>query len=241
MTETPLLEVTNVWAGYIPGADILNGINFRVAPGELVAVIGGNGAGKSTLAKTIFGLLTPHQGEITFRGQKISGLKSDRIVRQGLCYVPQIANVFKSLTIEENLEMGGFIGNINLKQAKEKIFVMFPRLAERRKQRAGTLSGGERQMLAMGKALMLDPDLLLLDEPSAALSPLFVTNVLEQIKKINENGTAIVLVEQNAKKALAMCDRGYVLDTGVARFEGKGVDLLNDPKVIETYLGVGNH
>jgi neutral amino acid transport system ATP-binding protein len=239
--STPLLEVKSVRAGYIPGVDILNGIDFRIDAGELVTVIGGNGAGKSTLAKTIFGLLTPHTGEITFQGEKISGLKSDRIVQRGLCYVPQIANVFRSLTIEENLEMGGFLGKIDLKAAKSRIFEMFPRLAERRKQRAGTLSGGERQMLAMGKALMLSPKLLLLDEPSAALSPLFVTDVLKQIKTINDSGTAIVLVEQNAKKALAICDRGYVLDTGIAKFEGTGADLLHDPKVIESYLGVGGH
>jgi neutral amino acid transport system ATP-binding protein len=239
--STPLLEVKSVRAGYIPGVDILNGIDFRIDAGELVTVIGGNGAGKSTLAKTIFGLLVPHTGEITFQGEKISGLKSDRIVQRGLCYVPQIANVFRSLTIEENLEMGGFLGKIDLKAAKSRIFEMFPRLAERRKQRAGTLSGGERQMLAMGKALMLSPKLLLLDEPSAALSPLFVTDVLKQIKAINDAGTAIVLVEQNAKKALAICDRGYVLDTGIAKFEGTGADLLHDPKVIESYLGVGGH
>jgi neutral amino acid transport system ATP-binding protein len=239
--SNPLLIVENVRAGYIPGSDILNGIDFVVYPGELVAVIGGNGAGKSTLAKTIFGLLTPNTGTIMFKGELISGLKSDRIVQKGMCYVPQIANVFKSLTIEENLDMGGFIRTTDLKQLKTKIFTMFPRLAERRKQRAGTLSGGERQMLAMGKALMLDPQLLVLDEPSAALSPALVTDVLKQVKAIVETGTAIVLVEQNAKKALAMCDRGYVLDTGIVKFEGIGTELLNDPKVIETYLGVGGH
>jgi neutral amino acid transport system ATP-binding protein len=241
MTDSPLLAVRDVRAGYIPGADILNGIDFTVYPGELVAVIGGNGAGKSTLAKTIFGLLTPHAGTITFKGEQIGGLKPDRIVQKGMCYVPQIANVFRSLTIEENLEMGAFTRHTNLKPLKDKIFTMFPRLAERRTQRAGTLSGGERQMLAMGKALMLDPQLLLLDEPSAALSPLFVSNVLEQIKAINQTGTAIVLVEQNAKKALAMSHRGYVLDTGVVKHEGTGDELLHDPKVIETYLGVGGH
>jgi neutral amino acid transport system ATP-binding protein len=241
MTSSPLLAVRDVRAGYIPGADILNGIDFTVYPGELVAVIGGNGAGKSTLAKTIFGLLTPHTGTITFNNEQIAGLKPDRIVQKGMCYVPQLANVFRSLTIEENLEMGAFTRNVDLKPLKDKIFTMFPRLAERRHQCAGTLSGGERQMLAMGKALMLDPQLLLLDEPSAALSPLFVTNVLEQIKAINQTGTAIVLVEQNAKKALAMSHRGYVLDTGVVKHEGTGEELLHDPKVIETYLGVGGH
>lgn len=237
MTNDNLLEVKEVYAGYVQDLNILQGINFRIAPGELVAVIGPNGAGKSTLAKTIFGLLTPNKGQIIFKGENITGLKSDQIVRRGMCYVPQIANVFYSLSVEENLEMGAFILNNSLQSLKEKIYTMFPRLKERRHQRAGTLSGGERQMLAMGRALMLDPDLLLLDEPSAALSPMLVNSVFEQIKAINQIGTAIVLVEQNAKKALEMAERGYVLENGCDRFEGKGLDLLNDPKVGELYLG----
>jgi neutral amino acid transport system ATP-binding protein len=235
--NAPLLEVENVWAGYIKDLDILQGINFHILPGELVAVIGPNGAGKSTLAKTIFGLLTPHKGNITFKGEKIAGLKSNQIVKRGMCYVPQIANVFPSLSVEENLEMGAFIRNISLVSLKNKIYDTFPGLANRRQQKAGTLSGGERQMLAMGKALMLEPDLLLLDEPSAALSPVLVSSVFEQIKQINQSGTAIVLVEQNARKALAMAHRGYVLDTGCDRITGLGQDLLNDPKVGELYLG----
>lgn len=235
--STPLLEVENVYAGYIKDLNILQGINFRLYPGELVAVIGPNGAGKSTLAKTIFGLLTPNQGQITFKGEDITRLKSDQIVQRGMCYVPQIANVFPSLSVEENLEMGAFIRNDSVQPLKDKIFTMFPRLAERRRQRAGTLSGGERQMLAMGRALMLDPDVLLLDEPSAALSPILVNSVFEQIQAINQTGKAIVLVEQNARKALAMAHRGYVLDTGRDRFEGPGQELLNDPKVGELYLG----
>lgn len=239
MSDSPLLEVENVYAGYIKDLDILQGVNFKIYPGELVAVIGPNGAGKSTLAKTIFGLLSPHQGTITFKGENIAGLKSDRIVQRGMCYVPQIANVFPSLTVEENLEMGAFIRNISLQPLKDKIFATFPVLAKRRRQRAGTLSGGERQMLAMGKALMLEPSLLLLDEPSAALSPILVTNVFEQIKQINQGGTAIVLVEQNARKALEMSDRGYVLENGRDRFSGPGSELLNDPKVGELYLGAG--
>ena len=234
---TNLLEVKNVHAGYVKDLNILQGINFRIASGELVAVIGPNGAGKSTLAKTIFGLLTPQKGEIIFKGQNITGLKSDKIVRQGMCYVPQITNVFASLSVDENLEMGAFIRTGSLKPLKNIIYNMFPRLSSRRSQKAGTLSGGERQMLAMGKALMLEPDLLLLDEPSAALSPILVTSVLEQVNAINQTGTAIVLVEQNAKKALAMADRGYVLENGQERFEGTGADLLNDPKVGELYLG----
>ena len=232
-----LLEVTNVYAGYIPDLNILQGINFRIAPGELVAVIGPNGAGKSTLAKTIFGLLNPNQGKITFKGEDISKLKSDQIVQKGMCYVPQISNVFATLSIEENLEMGAFILSGSLDSLKDKIYTMFPILGKRRKQKAGTLSGGERQMLAMGRALMLDPDLLLLDEPSAALSPILVNNVFEQIKAINQAGKAIVLVEQNAKKALLLADRGYVLENGKDRFEGEGKSLLNDPKVAALYLG----
>ncbi|MGB5632543.1 MAG: ABC transporter ATP-binding protein [Waterburya sp.] len=232
-----LLEVTNVYAGYVKDLNILQGINFRIAPGELVAVIGPNGAGKSTLAKAIFGLLSPEQGQIIFKGKNIAGLKSDKIVKRGMCYVPQITNVFASLSVEENLEMGAFIRSGSLSSLKQKIYTMFPKLGSRRRQKAGTLSGGERQMLAMGKALMLEPDLLLLDEPSAALSPILVNSVLEQIKAINQTGTAIVLVEQNAKKALAMADRGYVLENGRDRYEGKGMDLLNDPKVGELYLG----
>jgi len=233
-----LLVVEDVHAGYIKDLNILQGVNFRINPGELVAVIGPNGAGKSTLVKTIFGLLTPNQGKITFKGKDITGLKSNQIVKRGMCYVPQISNVFPSLSVEENLEMGAFIRQEPLPPLKEKIYTTFPVLAERRRQRAGTLSGGERQMLAMGRALMLEPDLLLLDEPSAALSPILVNSVFEQIQRINQTGKAIVLVEQNARKALAMADRGYVLDTGRDRFEGPGQDLLNDPKVGELYLGI---
>ncbi|MFM6282469.1 MAG: ABC transporter ATP-binding protein, partial [Dolichospermum sp.] len=172
MTNNYLLNVENVHAGYIKDVDILQGINFHVTSGELVTVVGPNGAGKSTLIKTIFGLLTPHKGKITFKNQNLVGLKSNQIVEKGMSYVPQIANVFPSLTIDENLEMGAFVRNIPLKPLKDKIYNMFPRLSDRLRQRAGTLSGGERQMLAMGKALMLEPSLLLLDEPSAALSPI---------------------------------------------------------------------
>ncbi|MEL6788052.1 MAG: ATP-binding cassette domain-containing protein, partial [Cyanobacteria bacterium J06607_15] len=168
---TNLLEVKNVYAGYVKDLNILQGINFQIATGELVAVIGPNGAGKSTLAKAIFGLLTPQQGQIIFKGKNIAGLKSDKIVKRGMCYVPQITNVFASLSVEENLEMGAFIRSGSPDHLKQKIYTMFPKLGSRRRQKAGTLSGGERQMLAMGKALMLEPDLLLLDEPSAALSP----------------------------------------------------------------------
>ncbi|MGP0129452.1 MAG: ABC transporter ATP-binding protein [cyanobacterium endosymbiont of Rhopalodia musculus] len=232
-----ILEVESVYAGYVEDFNILQGINFRVTPGELVAVIGPNGAGKSTLAKTIFGLLTPNQGKIIFKGKNIVRVPSDKIVRHGMCYVPQISNVFSALTIDENLEVGAFIKKGSLKQDKDRIYTMFPRLGERRRQRAGKLSGGERQLLAMGRALMLDPDLLLLDEPSAALSPILVNNIFEQIKAINRMGKAIVLVEQNAKKALLIADRGYVLENGCDRLEGSGESLLGNPKVGRLYLG----
>lgn len=239
MTD-PILVVEDVYAGYIKDLNILQGVNFRIYPGELVAVIGPNGAGKSTLAKTIFGLLTPNQGSITFQGKPIAGLKSDQIVQRGMCYVPQISNVFPSLTVEENLEMGAFTRNTPLAPLKQRIFDAFPVLAERRHQKAGTLSGGERQQLAMSRALMLNPQLLILDEPSAALSPILVNEVFERVRQINEMGMAIMLVEQNARKALAMAHRGYVLDSGRDRFEGPGPDLLNDPKVGELYLGAAS-
>jgi neutral amino acid transport system ATP-binding protein len=234
-----LLEVTDVFAGYVPGLDILQGVNLTLAEGELVTIVGPNGAGKSTLAKAICGLLNPHQGRITLRDKNISKLKPNQIVRLGMCYVPQIANVFRSLTIEENLEMGAFVRNTALGPLKEGIYHAFPQLAARRRQRAGTLSGGERQMLAMGRALMLEPSVLLLDEPSAALSPALVTDIFAKIKEINQAGTSIILVEQNARKALAMSDRGYVLDTGRERFTDKGPALLDNPKVAELYLGAG--
>jgi neutral amino acid transport system ATP-binding protein len=234
-----LLTVDQVFAGYVPGLDILQGVNLTLAEGELVTIVGPNGAGKSTLAKTICGLLTPHQGSIKLRDKDISKLKPNQIVQLGMCYVPQIANVFRSLTVEENLEMGAFVRNTALVPLKEGIYHAFPRLAERRRQRAGTLSGGERQMLAMGRALMLEPTVLLLDEPSAALSPALVTDIFTKIKEINQAGTSIILVEQNARKALAMSDRGYVLDTGRDRFTDKGPALLDNPKVAELYLGAG--
>ncbi|MEO0409488.1 MAG: ABC transporter ATP-binding protein [Cyanobacteria bacterium P01_A01_bin.135] len=233
----PLLEVQNVYAGYVSGLDILQGINFRVMPGELVTVVGPNGAGKSTLAKAVFGLLTPHTGDIIFKGQSLVGLRPNEIVQRGLCYVPQLSNVFPSLTVEENLEMGGFLSQGSLADRKREILDLFPALADRQQQRAGTLSGGERQMLAMGRALMLEPSLLLLDEPSAALSPMLVSSTLEQIQRINEAGTAVVLVEQNARQGLAIAHRGVVLDQGRDRVEGPGPELLEDPEVAALYLG----
>ncbi|MBD2149559.1 ABC transporter ATP-binding protein [Pseudanabaena sp. FACHB-1277] len=235
-----ILEARDIVAGYVEGVDILQGANLAVYAGEIVTVIGSNGAGKSTFAKTIFGLVPVRSGEILFGDRPLIGLKPEEIVRLGISYVPQIANVFPSLIIAENLEMGAYIRKGNIQALKDKIYDIFPALAKRRHQRAGTLSGGERQMLAMGRAMMLEPKLLILDEPSAALSPILVQDIFNLIQTINQSGTSIILVEQNARKALAIADRGYVMHLGKDEFTGKGADLLNDPEVAELYLGVGN-
>lgn len=235
-----ILSAHNIVAGYVAGVDILQSANLSVYAGELVTVIGSNGAGKSTLAKTIFGLVPVRSGEILFDDRPLIGLKPEQIVRLGISYVPQVANVFPSLSISDNLDMGAYTREGNIKAVKEKIYETFPVLAKRRNQRAGTLSGGERQMLAMGRALMLEPKLLILDEPSAALSPILVQDIFNLIKQINQAGTSIILVEQNARKALAIADRGYVMHLGKDQFTGRGEDLLNNPEVTELYLGVGN-
>jgi len=235
-----ILEVRDIVAGYVDGVDILQGAKLSVYEGELVTVIGSNGAGKSTLAKTIFGLVPVRSGEIIFGDRSLVGLKPEQIVRYGISYVPQIANVFPSLSIADNLDMGAYTRTGNITEVKHKIYETFPILAKRRNQRAGTLSGGERQMLAMGRAMMLEPKLLILDEPSAALSPILVQDIFNLIQQINQTGTSIILVEQNARKALAIADRGYVMHLGKDEFTGKGADLLNDPEVAELYLGVGN-
>ena len=232
----PLLYTENLIAGYVAEVDILNGVSIKVGEGEIVTVIGPNGAGKSTLIKAIFGLLAPRGGLVQFRGEDITGLRPHSITRRGMSYVPQLDNVFETLTVAENLEMG----SLDRSRTDERIDVMydlFPRLGERRGQSAGTMSGGERQMVAMARALMPEPDVLLLDEPSAGLAPAFVEAIFERVEEINRHGVTIVMVEQNARRALAMSDRGYVLDLGANRFEGKGKDLLADPKVAELYLG----
>jgi neutral amino acid transport system ATP-binding protein len=231
-----MLETGELVAGYVPEADVLNGVSIRVAEGEIVTVIGPNGAGKSTLIKTIFGLLEPRSGRIVFAGEDIAGRKPHDITRLGLSYVPQLDNIFPSLTVEENLE----IGSLDRSRTGEQIarmYELFPRLGERRGQPAGTMSGGERQMVAMARALMPNPRLVLLDEPSAGLAPAFVDAIFEKVQEINRAGVTVVMVEQNAKRALGMSDRGYVLDLGKDRFEGPGKELLNDPKVAELYLG----
>ena len=235
-TDKVVLSTDGVIAGYIPEADILNGVSINVREGEIVTIVGPNGAGKSTLIKTIFGLLHPRDGRIEFRGEEIGGRKPHDITRLGLSYVPQLDNVFKSLTVEENLEMGSLDRSRTADQ-KDLMYELFPRLGERKSQAAGTMSGGERQMVAMAKALMPDPHVLLLDEPSAGLAPAFVEAIFEKVQEVNRSGVTVMMVEQNARRALAMSDRGYVLDLGTDRFEGPGQELLDDPKVAELYLG----
>ena len=234
----PLLRVEAVSAGY-GDSEILHEVSMEVREGEIISIIGPNGAGKSTLMKTIFGLLHPKEGTISFRDQDISRHTPYQIVELGMCYVPQVANVFTDMTVEENLEMGAFLlKSGDLDERKERVYRLFPRLKERRRQRAGKMSGGERQMVAMGSALMLDPKLVLMDEPSAGLSPKMVDVIFERIEHINKDGgPAILIVEQNARLALAMADRGYVLASGKNRFEGTGQDLLNDPEMGRLYLG----
>jgi ABC-type branched-subunit amino acid transport system ATPase component len=232
-----LLQVERVTSGY-GDVIVLNSVSIEVHPAEMVSIIGPNGAGKSTLMKTIYGLLHPIQGRITFDGHDITARSPYDMVKLGMCYVPQVANVFTSLTVEENLEMGAFVlADGDLKARKERIYQIFPRLYERRRQRAGLMSGGERQMVAMGSALMLDPKLVLLDEPSAGLSPALVDSIFERIVMVNKTGVAVLMVEQNARKSLEMADRGYVLSNGRNRFEGPGRELLDDPEVGRLYLG----
>jgi len=231
-----LLVTEDVVGGYVAEVDVLNGVSIRVAEGEIVTVIGPNGAGKSTLIKTIFGLLRPRQGSITFEGEDITTLKPHECTQRGLSYVPQLDNVFPTLTVEENLEMGSLDTSRTADQI-DRMYELFPRLGERRTQAAGTMSGGERQMVAMARALMPDPRALLLDEPSAGLAPAFVDAIFQKVEDVNRAGVTIVMVEQNARRALAMSDRGYVLDLGQDRFEGPGRELLDDPKVAELYLG----
>jgi branched-chain amino acid transport system ATP-binding protein len=233
-----LLVADHLVAGYLPGVDILTGVEFRLTEGELVGIIGPNGAGKSTLVKAMFGLVGVRSGAVRLRGEDITNMAAHQLVSRGVGFVPQTENVFPSLTVQENIRMGGYqLPDHEVASRFEKVAELFPRLAERRSQRAGLLSGGERQMLAMSRALMMEPSVLLLDEPSAGLSPAFQSEVFSTIKDINATGVSIVMVEQNAHRCLAIADRGYVLDRGRNAYEGSGKGLLEDPKVIELYLG----
>ena len=235
--QVPVLHAEEVEAGYFPGVNILNGMNLYANAGDLVGIIGPNGAGKSTFLKAVFGLVSVRSGTIALNGHDITGLRADELVRRGVGFVPQTNNVFPSLTIEENLQMGIYQEPKKFPERFEHVTSLFPMLGERRKQRAGSLSGGERQMVAMARALMMAPSLLLLDEPSAGLSPALQDEVFIRVREINATGVTVVMVEQNARRCLQIVDRGYVLDQGRNAYEGTGADLANDPKVIELYLG----
>ena len=233
----PLLHADELVAGYLPGVNILNGCSLVLHPGELVGIIGPNGAGKSTLLKALFGLVAIREGSLTLQGENITNLRADSLVKRGVGFVPQTNNVFPSLTIEENLQMGVYQTPQKFSERLDVVLNLFPELVKRRKQRAGALSGGERQMVAMARALMPEPSVLLLDEPSAGLSPVRQDEAFLRTRRINKAGVSVVIVEQNARRALQICDRAYVLDQGRNAYSGPGRALMNDPKVIELYLG----
>ncbi|MEJ7773256.1 MAG: ABC transporter ATP-binding protein [Nocardioidaceae bacterium] len=235
--EGAVLRADDLIAGYLPGVNILNGADVYCQEGELVGIIGPNGAGKSTLLKALFGLVKVGSGTVRLKGEDVTNERADVLVSAGIGFVPQSNNVFPSLTIEENLEMGSYQKPKIFRKRFEFVASLFPTLADRRHQRAGSLSGGERQMVAMGRALMMEPSVLLLDEPSAGLSPVMQDEVFVQTRRINRAGVSVVMVEQNARRCLQICDRGYVLDQGRNAYTADGKDLMNDPKVIELYLG----
>jgi branched-chain amino acid transport system ATP-binding protein len=232
-----VVHAEDLLAGYLPGINILNGCSLTAYQGELIGIIGPNGAGKSTLLKAIFGQVNIRSGRVLLKGEDITGLKENKLVEKGVAFVPQTNNVFPSLTIEENLEMGVFQTPKRFKERFEFVTELFPDLGKRKNQRAGSLSGGERQMVAMGRALMTDPSVLLLDEPSAGLSPVRQDETFIRVKEVNAAGVTVIMVEQNARRCLQICDRAYVLDQGKDAYTGTGRDLLNDPKMIELYLG----
>ena len=232
-----LLRAEEIVAGYLPGVDILNGASLELHRGELVGIIGPNGAGKSTLVKALFGLVPVRSGRVVLDGDDITGRAAHELVARGVGYVPQTRNVFPSLTIEENLKMGLYLQPGRFVERFEAVASLFPMLSERRKERAGLLSGGQRQMVAMGRALMTDPSVLLLDEPSAGLSPINQDDVFARIEQVKRAGVSVVMVEQNARKCLLIADTAFVLDQGRNAHAGTGRELLDDPTVIELYLG----
>lgn len=232
----PLLNVTGLRAGYGATA-VLDDLALHVAHDEIVALIGPNGAGKSSAMKAVFGMLDIHAGRIEFDGDDITGWSPDRIVRRGICFVPQVDNVFREMSVHDNLEMGAFLRRDDLTAAFERVYTLFPDLHAKRRAPAGALSGGQRQMVAMGRALMLEPRLLLLDEPTAGLSPRYMEQIFNIVRSVRDAGVAVLLVEQHAKQALALCDRGYVLTTGSNRHEGRGRELLANPEVAHLFLG----
>ena len=232
-----ILECNGIAAGYVKGLNILQGVDLVVSEGEIVSIIGPNGAGKSTLLKAIMGLINVSAGRFYINGFDKTNLSTHKIVNQEIGYVPQVENVFPSLTIEENLEIGAWSLNKSRKSTVNKMLEDFPMLNERKKEKAGNLSGGQRQILALARSLVTSPKMLLLDEPSAGLSPVAINEVFTTIKEINDKGVSILLVEQNAKRALSFSSRGYVLDQGRNAYQGEGSELLNDPRVVDLYLG----
>ena len=232
-----VIECNGIAAGYVKGLNILQGVDLIVDEKEIVSIIGPNGAGKSTLLKAVMGIINISGGRFFINGVEKTNTPTHQIVSEGVGYVPQVENVFPSLTIEENLEIGSWSVKDNIKQSISKIFDDFPMLKERQRDKAGNLSGGQRQILALARALVTSPSILLLDEPSAGLSPVAIKEVFEIVKEINSRGVAILLVEQNATRALNFSDRGYVLDQGRNAYQGKGQELLDDPRVIDLYLG----
>jgi branched-chain amino acid transport system ATP-binding protein len=233
----PVVELKNVVAGYLPGVNILNGASIVAGQGELIGIIGPNGAGKSTLLKAVFGQVQIREGSIHLKGEDITGLKANKLVAAGVAMVPQNNNVFPSLSVEENLQMGVYQDPKQFQSRLDKVLEVFSELKSRLGQKAGSLSGGERQMVAMSRALMSDPSVVLLDEPSAGLSPARQDEAFMRVSEINRTGVTTIMVEQNARRCLQICDRAYVLDQGTVAHTGTGRDLLVDPKVIELYLG----
>jgi branched-chain amino acid transport system ATP-binding protein len=231
-----LIELKHVVGGY-GGAPILNGVNMAIEPHDIGVIVGPNGAGKSTTLKAIFGLLKVTGGTIEFGGENIANSLPDKLVPRGLSFVPQEKNVFTSMSVEENLEMGAFTRRDPFRDTMDWVYGMFPVLAEKRRQPAGELSGGQRQMVAMGRALMSKPSLLMLDEPSAGLSPRYVIEIFETIVRVNKEGVGILMVEQNARQALAFASKGFVLAQGQNRFTGTGAELIADPEVARSFLG----
>lgn len=235
MSEDPILRAVDITSGY-GDITVLRGVNMEVREGEIITLIGPNGAGKSTLLKTIFGILKPSGGKVYLHDEDITGWKPHIIAKKGMNYVPQLDNIFPSLTVCENLEMGGYLLG-DCSERVDEVIDFFPSLQDKVNARVNNLSGGQQKMVAFGRGMMLDPEILIVDEPSAGLAPQLASDVYEKIKDINEMGTAIVMVEQNARRALKLCDRGYVLDDGKNRFEGTGRELLDNEDVARLYLG----
>lgn len=234
-----ILELENVSAGYGSGPDILKGLSLKIEAGKSYCIIGPNGAGKSTLLRVICGLLHPRQGVITYKNDVLNNLRTDEILRRGISFVPQDRSLFPDMTVKENLRMGGFIlsNGKELQNRVEHVMQMFPRLKERSNQRAKTLSGGEQQMLALGRALILNPELIMLDEPSLGLAPKIARQIFENVRQLKDQGMTVILVEQNARMGLESVDWGCVLDLGTNSFEGPAESVLNDPRIQELYLG----